>query len=732
VHFGLPAYGCRGVNRRLRSLAQLPGGRRSKFAVVGIWLVVLFLIGPLAGKFEDAQENDPADYLPASAESVKSLERLDGFPSDDEAEAIVVFHRDGGLTAGDRVAIARVRAAINERVRAEINAERRGTVAATGRARISPDGATALLTTPITVPEEASGDAEDLLTDTPEEIKAKLGSLPSGLEAEVTGPAGFASDAVEVFNDINGTLLFATAALVLVLLIVIYRSPIFWLIPFFSVLLAEVTSRGLGYLIADAGVTVTGQSGGILPVLVFGAGTDYALLMVSRYREELRRHEDKHDAIRVALRRTAPVILASGGTVMAALLTLSLAEVTGTSGLGPIGALGIAMAMVSMLTILPALLTIFGRGAFWPFVPRLGSEGTDETHGAWRRIAEWVARGPRRVWVGTTAVLAVMIAGLAFLNSDLTTGNMFRNEVDSVRGQELLEAGFPAGSNAPTNVLVTDETELGAVRSAVARAPGVAEVSPQVERGPAGAKLEVTLDDDPYSTAAFDLIPGIRKVARGVAGGDVLVGGPTAEEHDLRESAARDNRLIVPIALTVVFLILAALLRAVTAPLVLIATVIVSYFAALGIGAFVFENVFDFPGMPPDLPLFAFIFLVALGIDYNIFLMARVREETLTHGTRHGTIRGLAVTGAVITSAGLVLAGTFSTLAVLPLVALTEIGFTIAIGVLIDTFLVRSLLVPALVLDIGDRVWWPSALTHLAGRAPRETAPGPIAVEPKS
>jgi RND superfamily putative drug exporter len=464
---------------------------------------------------------------------------------------------------------------------------------------------------------------------------------------------------------------------------------------------------------------------------VFGAGTDYALLMVSRYREELRRHDDKHDAMRVALRRTAPVILASGATVMAALLTLSLAEVTGTSGLGPIGALGIAMAMVSMLTILPALLTIFGRRAFWPFVPRVGSEGTDETHGVWRRIAERVARRPRRVWITTTAALAVMIAGLAFLNSDLTTGNMFRNDVDSAQGQRLLEAGFPAGANAPTNVLVSDRADVPSVRAALARASGVAEVSPQVERGPAGVKLELTLDEDPYSTAGFELIPGIRDAAREAAEGDVLVGGPSAEEHDLRESAARDNRLIVPIALLVVFLILVALLRAITAPLVLIGTVIVSYFAALGIGAFFFENVFHFAGMPPDLPLFAFIFLVALGIDYNIFLMARVREETLTHGTRAGTIRGLAVTGAVITSAGLVLAGTFSTLAVLPLVALTEIGFTIAVGVLIDTFIVRSLLVPALVLDIGGRVWWPSALTELAGRARREPAPSTVAVETK-
>jgi RND superfamily putative drug exporter len=715
------------IRSMARSVALIPGGKRTKFAVIAVWLVVLIAIGPLAGKFEDAQENDPADYLPGEAESVKTLDELDGFRSDNQADAITVFHRDGGLTAEDGAAIDEVRTQIDDEIRPAYNREFPDSVAETGPAVVSDDSATALLTTSITVPEEATGDEEDVVTDVPEDIKELLGSLPSGLEAKVTGPAGFSADAVEVFNDINGTLLLATASLVLVLLIVIYRSPIFWAIPFFSVLLAEVTSRGLGYLLAEGGVTVTGQSGGILPVLVFGAGTDYALLMVSRYREELRRHEDKHDAIRVTLRRTSPVILASGATVIAALLTLTLAEVTSTSGLGPIGAMGIAMAMLSMLTILPALLTLFGRRAFWPFIPRVGSEGADETHGRWRRIAEWVARGPRRVWIGTTAVLGVLILGLAFLNSDLTSGNMFRNDVDSVQGQELLEAGFPAGANAPTNVLVTDDSKVEAVRNAVAGAPGVAEVSPEVERGPTGSKLEATLEEDPYSTAAFDLVPGIRDAARGVAGDDVLVGGPTAEEHDLRDSTARDNVVIVPIALLVVFLILAALLRAIVAPLVLIATVIVSFFAALGIGAFFFENVFDFPGMGPDLPLFAFVFLVALGIDYNIFLMARVREETLEHGTRQGTIRGLAVTGAVITSAGLVLAGTFSTLAVLPLVFLTEIGFVIAVGVLIDTFLVRSLLVPALVLEIGDQVWWPSALAHLAGRRDRERAAAPDA-----
>jgi putative drug exporter of the RND superfamily len=724
------------VKARIRNLTgsiiELPGGRRTKFAVIGVWVLVLFALGPLAGKFEDVQENDPAEYLPNKAESVKTLDRLHGFRSDGEADAITVFHRGGGLSAADRTAIEQLRHTINERIRPAMNDVRQNSVAVTGRARISADGASALLTTPITVPAEASGDAEDIVTDTPEEIKDRLGSLPAGLDAKVTGPAGYSSDAVEVFNDINGTLLMATALLVLVLLIVIYRSPVFWLIPFFSVLLAEFVTRGLGYLIADAGVTINGQSGGILPVLVFGAGTDYALLLVSRYREELRRHDDKHDAIRVTLRRTSPVILASGATVVAALMTLSFAEVTGTAGLGPIGSMGIAVAVLAMLTILPALLTVFGRRAFWPYIPRFGTEGADETHGTWRRIADRVAARPRRVTIATSAVLLVMMLGLVFLNGDLTTGSMFRGDVDSVQGQKLLDAGFTAGANAPTNVLVTDPAKVDAVRAALARTPGVAQVSDQAERGPAGAKLVVALDADPYSTKAFELIPELRTAARAVAGDEVLVGGPSAQEYDLRQSAVHDNRLIVPLALIVVFLILALLLRAITAPLVLIATVVVSYFAALGLGAFFFENVFGFAGMGPDLPLFTFIFLVALGVDYNIFLMARVREETLTHGTRMGTVRGLAVTGAVITSAGLVLAGTFATLAVLPLVMLTEIGFVVSVGVLIDTFLVRSLLVPALVLEIGDRVWWPSALSRRGERQRGPVAPGDVAVETES
>ncbi|MBA2523371.1 MAG: MMPL family transporter, partial [Solirubrobacterales bacterium] len=670
---------------------------------VGVWVLVIVAIGPLAGKFEAAQENDPADYLPGKAESVKAIEVLENFPSGDVVKAVTVFHREGGLEGSDRATIDQARAAINS--------ERREGVDETGPPVVSEDESSALLITPITV-EDGTNEAGRLLVDATDDIKGELQGLPAGLEAKVSGPAGFSADAIDVFDSINGTLLYATALLVLVLLIIIYRSPIFWLIPFFSVLLAELTSRGMGYLLADAGVTVTGQSGGILPVLVFGAGTDYALLLVSRYREELRRHEDKHEAVRVAMRKSSPAIVASGATVMAALLTLTLADVTGTSGLGPIGALGVGLAMVSMLTILPALLAITGRRAFWPFVPRVGSEGVDETHGTWSRIAGWVGRGPRKVWIGTIALLLVLCLGLTQLNSDLTSGNGFRNDVDSAEGQALIEESFPAGTDSPTNVVVTDRSKLDVVREAVEKAPGVAGISPRVEEGPTGAKLEVTLDQDPLSTAGFDLVPGIREAAHRAGGEAALVGGPTAEEFDLRESAARDNRVIVPIALVVVLLILMALLRAVVAPLVLIGTVILSYGAALGIATLFFEKVFDFPGIDPTLPLFAFIFLVALGIDYNIFLMARVREETPANGTRGGMLRGLAVTGTVITSAGIVLAGTFSALAVLPLVTLTEIGFTIALGVLIDTFIVRTLLVPALVLEIGDRVWWPSSLAH--------------------
>jgi RND superfamily putative drug exporter len=488
-----------------------------------------------------------------------------------------------------------------------------------------------------------------------------------------------------------------------------------------------VVVRATGYGIAEAGVTVNGQSAGILLVLVFGAGTDYALLLVARYREELRRHEDRHEAMAIALRRAGPAILASAATNVAALMCLLIAEVNGTSGLGPIGAMGIAVAMVAILTALPAFLVIVGRTAFWPFVPRFGAGADDHARGAWRRFADRIGRRPRRVWIGTTAVLAVMCIGVAGLDTNLTSANDFREDVESVRGQELISRSFPGGANAPTSAIVADLSRVDAVRSALEAAPGVASLGP-VERGEPGARFDVTLEAEPYSREAYDLIPRLRDVAKSAGGDTALIGGPTAEEADFRDSASRDNLVVIPIVLVVVLAILAVLLRAIAAPLLLVATVVVSFLAALGISAVVFDVVFGFPGESPTLPLFAFIFLVALGVDYNIFLMARVREEAQSHGTREGMLHGLSVTGGVITAAGIVLAGTFSVLGVLPLVTLTEIGFVVAFGVLLDTFVVRSILVPALVLDAGRRTWWPSALSRIDWTQ----GPGPASPSPEA
>jgi RND superfamily putative drug exporter len=540
----------------------------------------------------------------------------------------------------------------------------------------------------------------------------------------VTGSAGFSADAIKIFEGINGTLLFAAIGLVFFLLAIIYRSPIFLWIPLFTVIVAELASRSIGYLLAEAGVTINGQSSSIMSILVLGAGTDYALLLVARYREELRQHDDKNVAAANAVSAAGPAIIASGVTVMLALFCLTLAEVNGTAGLGPLGALGVGVAMIAMLTLLPALLAITGRRAFWPFIPRVGDEGADAEHGRWRRWGEWIQKRPRAVWIVTALLLVVMSFGLLNFSTGLTQGNSYRGDVESVQGQEMLATSFPAGENAPTDVVVPDKTKAKAVASAVAAVPGVASVR-AAGAGPPGVQLAATLTYSPYATEAYDVIPKIRTAAKEAGGANVLVGGPTAIETDLRAASTRDTKLIIPIVLIVVFLVLIVLLRAFTAPVLLMLTVILSFAAALGVSAVVYDIVFGFPGSDPGLPLFAFVFLVALGIDYNIFLMARVREETLKYGTERGMIRGLAVTGGVITSAGIVLAGTFAILGTLPLIFLTELGFAIAFGVLLDTFVVRSTLVPALVLDIGKKVWWPSRMAH-------EGEPGEHMPEPEA
>jgi len=519
------------------------------------------------------------------------------------------------------------------------------------------------------------------------------------------------------------TLLAITGSIVLILLVLIYRSPIFWAIPFFVVILTESATRGAGYLLGSAGLTITGQGTGILIVLVFGAATDYALLLVARYREELERADDTHVAMRTALRSAAPAILASGGTVVAALLTLLLARVGGTQAIGPLGAAGVALAMTFSLTALPAALLIAGRRAFWPSIPRAGAgEQQRAQRGVFARLAERIPRRPRLLWVGSTLALVLLALGLTGLDTTLTQQQQFTDDVEAVRGQELLASGFPAGASAPASVFVPAGADVDAVRGALEDAPGATSVRAGRE-GPPGTLLTVVLDGDPYAPGTVDQITALR-TAVGEAAPDALVSGPTAQEYDLRAAANRDNLVVPPAALAVVLLILVALLRSVAAPLLLLATVVASNAAALGLGVLLSEHVYGFPAIDPTLPLLGFIFLAALGIDYNIFLAARAREEAERRGPREGMLAALAVTGAVITAAGIVLAATFATLAVLPLVVLAQLGTVVALGVLIDTLLVRSVLVPALAYDLDDRFWWPSRLGRHRSNPGRPRNPG--------
>jgi len=703
----------------MSSLFALPAGRLAKWLVALAWLaIVVGIIGTnLPGKFADAEKNESTSFLPGDAESTKALEVTERLQGGEKAPTVIVYRRDGGLTAQDREAIERDVAEldrITQRFRNTTSFGNPSDPESDTPYQLSEDGTTALVANQIT----GTGEGGDIIDPIEAYREAVSEDRDDGLQVKVAGPAGISADAIKVFEGINGTLVGAAFTLVIVLLILIYRSPIFWVLPILAVAFAEITARGIGWALTEAGVTVNGQSSAILSVLVIGAGTDYALLLVARYREELRRHEDKHEAMAIALRRAGPAIFASGLTVCAALLSLSLAKVNGTSGLGPVGAMGIAVAIVVMLTFLPAILLLAGRRPFWPFIPRVGGHGADETHGFWRRTGDRVARRPVTVGIVTGGVLVAMALGLLNFSTGLTQGNSFRDSVESIEGQDLIARAFPSGQTAPADIVVPAGEDVAAVARAAAQVPGVADVTTRpVAQDARDTQLAAYLSVDPYSTEAYDVVPRLRDAVREVAPG-ALVGGPSAVERDLRAATVDDTILLVPIALAIVLVILAVLLRSLVAPLLLVATVVLSFAAALGVGAIVFDVIFGFPGSDPSLPLFAFIFLVALGVDYNIFLMARVREEAQRHGTREGMLRGLAVTGGVITSAGIVLAGTFSVLAVLPLTFLTQIGFVIAFGVLLDTFIVRSVLVPAIVLGVGPKVWLPSRLAKEPGGPP--------------
>jgi putative drug exporter of the RND superfamily len=693
-----------------KSASNFVTGRKMKYVIVLFWIAVVAATGNMASKLGSVEKNDAKAWLPGSAESTQVLDAEAAFSSPNTIPAVVVYERPGGLTDADK-AKAAADARVFGQIR-ELDGEVTGPV-------ISADGQAAQIIVPLDLGPNGWDRAADMVTD----MKSTATSGSNGLNVHIAGPAGTASDSSKAFEGIDTNLLFGAALVVIVILLFTYRSPVLWLLPVLSAGAALTIAQAVIYLLAKhAGLTVNAQSAGILTVLVFGAGTDYALLLIARYREELRKHQNRHEAMALALHRAGPAIIASASTVVAGMLCLMAAETNSTQGLGPVAAIGIVVALAVMITLLPALLVVVGRWVFWPAKPKFGSPEPTAT-GLWARVGNAIARRPRRTWVVTSVILAALSVGIIQLNATgLTNAESFRGHPDSVAGEEVLARHFAAGSGNPV-VVISNAGQAGAVRAALADTNGIesSSVTDPISKGGV-ALMEGTLINPPDSQAAYDTIDRVRDNVHAVPDADAQVGGNTAVNLDVQRAAAYDRNLIIPIVLVVVFLILAALLRAILAPLLLVATVVLSFATALGVSALVFRHIFGFEGADTGLPLFVFVFLVALGIDYNIFLMTRVREESARYGTRRGSLIGLAATGGVITSAGLVLAGTFAVLATLPLTAFAEIGFAVAFGVLLDTIVVRSVLVTGLNLDIGAKIWWPSQLARKPDLAPEAMA----------
>jgi RND superfamily putative drug exporter len=692
-------------------LAWLPAGRRTKWAVLVFWVVVLAVAGPLSGKLTGVQDNDTVNWLPGSAESTQVYHLQESFRNPDEVPAIVVYERDGGVTDADRAT-----AAEDARTFATLDLVEGEVVGPLS----SQDGEALELVVPVIV----GSDGWEKLPALVDDMRAEAAPRDAGLDLYITGPAAFSADFADAFAGIDGTLLYAALGVVIVILLLTYRSPILWLLPVIAAGAALTAAQAVIYLLAEhAGLTVNGQTQGILTVLVFGAGTDYALLLVARYREELRRHADRHEAMAFALHRAGPAIIASAATVVVGMLCLVVAEMNSTASMGPGLAIGIAVGLLAMITLLPALLVITGRWVFWPLRPTYGSEDHTSS-GVWAKVGRLIAPRPRAVWVTTAVVLGAFSLGITQLNaSGLSYEDSFIGTPDSVVGQRVADRHFDAGTGDPV-IVITGAEGAADVQQAFQATEGVAPETVTASPPQQGyAYLEGTLIDPPDGEAAQETVERIRDAVHQVEGADALVGGSTAVLLDVKTASTRDNWVIIPVVLVVVFLILALLLRAIVAPLVLIATVVLSFLAAFGISAVLFTHVLGFAGADAGLPLLVFVFLVALGIDYNIFLMTRVHEEAKQHGTRRGALIGLSATGAVITSAGLVLAGTFAVLASLPVVAFAEVGIVVALGVLLDTIIVRSVLVTALNLDIGRWMWWPSRLAQVRDVAPEERKP---------
>jgi len=700
-----------------------------------LWVVGGSIGGPFFGKVDQVATNDQSSFLPQSADATRVSERLTDFTGSDTIPAIVVASTADGSALSDAQVTALQTLATDLAAVGGVSGDASPPV-------VSEDGQAAQIFVPI----DSSGEVRDVVEQVREKVAAEV---PAGVEAWVTGPAGFTADLVKGFLGIDGLLLIVALVAVFVILVIVYRSPLLPILVLLTSVFALCVALLTVWWLAFAGIVVlNGQVQGILFILVIGAATDYALLYVARFREAIGEGRQRWDATVRAWRGAFEPILASGGTVIAGLLCLLLSDLATNRALGPIASIGIAFAVLSALTFLPALLALVGRAAFWPFLPKPGQSAlpadlTQPAKGFWPRQARFVARRARPVWIVCTLVLLAACVGVTQLRADgVPASDLVLGASEARDGQAALAEHFPGGSGSPAYVLVPEQDAAraatvlqsasgvdavavlsadapggqspvsvsdGALRTTAFGAPGTPAPAPTVADG--DVLLAATLSDTADSPAADETVRQLRADLTAELGeGTALVGGVTATDIDSIDTSIRDRTLIIPIVLAVILLILMALLRSIVAPLVLIGTVIVSFGAALGVSALVFDGILGFPGADPAVPLYGFVFLVALGVDYNIFLMSRVREESLAHGTRAGILRGLVATGGVITSAGLVLAATFAALGVIPILFLAQIAFIVAFGVLLDTFVVRSLLVPALAYDLGRRIWWPSKL----------------------
>ncbi|MBN7792669.1 MMPL family transporter [Microbacterium esteraromaticum] len=697
-------------------------------ALILTWLTVAGIGGPYFGKVDEVSSNDQTSYLPESADATRVQEMLGDFDDTEAIPALVVFVADEQLTDEQLSSLSEVMTKV-------------ATIEGIG-ADVSPlipseDGLAAQAFVPILSSAEVG--------DTVAELSAELATTaPEGIETFVTGPAGFTADLVSAFAGIDGLLLGVALLAVLVILLLVYRSFLLPIAVLSTSLFALCAALLTVWWLAKWDILLlSGQTQGILFILVIGAATDYSLLLVARYREALRVENDKWVATMSAIKGSFEPILASGGTVIAGLLCLLLSDLKSNSALGPVASIGIIFAMLSALTLLPAMLFAFGRAAFWPRRPRFEPDVVAAEHGMpdrglWTKLAHLVQRRPRIIWVATTLVLLIGALGVTQLKADgVAQSELVLGQSEARDGQQALGEHFPGGSGSPALIIV-DESEMDDAVAVLLADDGIDGVAVTTEDSPSGSApvtaegitpvgppgtpepspttvdgqvlLRATLTDAADSAAAGQTVTDLRAEFVDTAP-SALVGGVTATAVDTNTASIHDRNLIIPLVLAVITLILMVLLRSVLAPVLLIITTVISFGTAMGVSALVFNGLFQFPGADPAVPLFGFIFLVALGIDYNIFLMTRVREESLQHGTRKGVLRGLAITGGVITSAGLVLAATFTALAVIPILFLVQLAFIVAFGVLLDTFVVRTLLVPALSYDLGRVIWWPSKLS---------------------